>query len=132
MNETVTFYDLVGNVGSTGIAITWIDTSSVTGSISYSPSTATSGNVTATISFNKTGVEVTNNGNATGYTFTGNGNFTFTFIDAYGNTGSVTAVVNRIDKTAPEAVSVSYLPNTNTNGNVEVTLTTSEAVQNIS
>ena len=54
------------------------------------------------------------------------------FIDAYGNTGSATAVVNRIDKTAPVATNVSYSPATNTNQPVTVTLVTSEAVQNIS
>ena len=84
-----------------------------------------------TIIFNKTGVTVTNNGNAIGYTFTGNGNFTFTFVDAYGNTGSETAVVNRIDKTVPIATSIAYSPSTNTNEPVTVTLTTSEPVQSI-
>jgi len=39
--------------------------------------------------------------NATGYLFTGNRNFTFTFEDLAGNTGSITATVSWIDKTAP-------------------------------
>jgi len=55
--------------------------------------------VTASITFNKTGVTITNNGGNANYTFTENGNFTFTFIDAYGNTGSTTATVSWIDKT---------------------------------
>jgi hypothetical protein len=86
MSGTVTFFDLVGNEGATGIAISRIDTSPVTGSIAYSPSTATSGNVEATISFNKTGVIVTNNGGNLNYIFTGNDSFTFEFMDSYGNT----------------------------------------------
>ena len=99
-SETVTFYDLVGNEGSTGVEVNRIDKTPVTGAISYSPSTATNTDVVATISFNKSGVTVTNN-SGTSYTFTGNGSFTFEFVDQYGNTGEETATVNRIDKTAP-------------------------------
>ena len=100
-SETVTFYDLVGNEGSTGVEVNRIDKSAVTGAISYAPSTATNTDVVATISFNKSGVTVTNNGGSTSYTITGNGTFTFEFEDQYGNTGAETATVNRIDKTAP-------------------------------
>jgi hypothetical protein len=132
VSESVTFYDLVGNAGSTGIVITRIDTSAVTGSISYAPSTATSGDVLATIVFNKTGVTITNNSGSDEYEFTGNGTFTFEFVDSYGNTGSEEAVVNWIDKINPEALSVIYSPSTSTNGIVTVTLTVSEAVQSIS
>jgi len=56
--------------------------------------------VIASISFNKTGVTITNNGGSPSYVFIGNGSFTFEFMDAYGNTGSTTATVNWIDKTA--------------------------------
>ena len=44
---------------------------------------------------------VTNNEGLLSRTFTENGNYTFTFVDAAGNTGSVTASVGNIDKTAP-------------------------------
>jgi pimeloyl-ACP methyl ester carboxylesterase len=54
VNETVLFYDLVGNAGSTGIFIDRIDTSLLVGSISYNPTGPTSGDVVASISFNKT------------------------------------------------------------------------------
>ena len=37
---------------------------------------------------------MTNNGGATGYFFTGNGSFDFTYMDAVGNTGMVTATVS--------------------------------------
>ena len=80
-----------------------------TGSITYSTSSPTSGTVTATLNFSTTGITITN----TGFTpcqggasevlsgtctFTGNGSFTFTFQDTYGNTGSATATVFRIDE----------------------------------
>jgi hypothetical protein len=42
IDTTLTFYDLVGNSGNTGIVIDRIDKSPVTGSITYNPSTATS------------------------------------------------------------------------------------------
>ena len=111
--------------------ITRINTDAVTGSITYAPSEATSGNVTATISFNKEEVTVTNNEGNTGYTFTANGSFTYEFVDSYGNTGSETATVDWIDKTAPTATSVSYSPDGNTNQPVEVTLVIDENVQEI-
>lgn len=47
-------------------------------------------------------VSVTNNNGLGQYTFSQNGSFTFTFEDAAGNEGSVVAIVNNIDKTAPE------------------------------
>ena len=87
--------------------------------------------MTATISFNKTGVTVTNNGGSVNYTFTGNTSFTYTFTDSYGNTGTATATVSRIDKDAPYATSVAYNPSSNTNGDVTITLTTNESVQSI-
>jgi hypothetical protein len=125
----VTFYDLVGNSGSTGININWVDKSAVTGTIIYNPSIATSGNVQASISFNKTGVNVTNNNASTNYTFTSDGNFTFTYQDSYGNTGTTTATVDWIDKTPPTATNISYNPSGKTNKDVLVTLITSEQVQ---
>ena len=64
-------------------------------------------------------------------TFTGNGNFSFTFSDVYGNQGSETALVSRIDKTPPSC-SVSYNPATNTNQDVVATLVScSEAITGI-
>ena len=62
--------------------------------------------VTATITFAKSGISVTNNGNenANQYTFTKNGDFTFEFVDQDGKTGSKTARVTWIDKEAPRIV----------------------------
>ncbi|MDR3169209.1 MAG: hypothetical protein LBU27_05660 [Candidatus Peribacteria bacterium] len=94
--ETVVFYDHVNNQGSTGISITRIDTTAIIPTLTYSPSTATSEKVTATISFNKTGVSIDNNKGLPTYTFTDNGNFTFLFHDTAGDTGSAIATVTRI------------------------------------
>jgi hypothetical protein len=58
----------------------------LTGTITYTPSSQTNGNVTASISFNKPDVVVTNANGATYHLFTGNGTFTFTYRDPAGNT----------------------------------------------
>lgn len=114
-----TFSDLAGNTWSYTATITWIDKTAVTGSISYDPSTATNQNVLASITFNKTGVTVTNNGWATGYIFTATWTFIFTFSDTAGNTGNTTASVTWIDRILPTA-EVIY---TNTGSNVLAILT---------
>jgi hypothetical protein len=55
ITTTITFTDLVGNMGSTGIKIDRIDTDKPSiSTIDYSPSLATSGNVIVTITANKT------------------------------------------------------------------------------
>jgi uncharacterized protein YerC len=123
---TVSFFDLVGNAGSTGILIDWIDRSGIIPTITYIPSTPTSGDVVASITFNKSGVVVGSTGGAN-YMFTADGSHTFTYHDPAGNTGSATATVNRIDKTAPTAT-VTYNPTTTTSGSVVMTLTASEPI----
>jgi hypothetical protein len=72
----------------------------------------TNSNVLATISFNKSEVIITNNSGGTHYLFTGNDSFTFTYRDSAGTTGSLTATVNRIDKTPPFATALTYTPAT--------------------
>jgi len=94
------FMDAYGNTGSETASVTRIDKSVVIGTISYSTTGNTNEDVIATITFNKTGVTITNNGGSANYTFIGNGSFTFTFTDAYGNAGSTTATVTWIDKSA--------------------------------
>ena len=109
----------------------------ITGSLSYSPSAPTSGNVTATLTLNMTGT-VTSTGwtmvDAITYTKVYSVNTTepVNFTSVYGFTGSAMVVITRIDKDAPYATSVVYNPSSNTNGDVEVTLTINEAVQAIS
>lgn len=118
------FTDLAGNPGVVTGTVTWIDKTAVTWTINYSPATLTNSNVVGSITFNKTWVTVTNNSNGTWYMFTWNGSFIFTFQDAYGNTGTTTATVDWIDKTAPTAT-VIY---TNTWANVLATLSWSETI----
>jgi hypothetical protein len=129
---TFEFVDSYGNTGSETATVWRIDKTPVTGHISYTPDKNTNTDVTANISFYKTGVTVTNNGKSTGYTFTGNDSFTFEFVDSYGNTGSETATVWRIDKEAPYATQVTYDPNIATNTNVKIIVTINEPVQAIS
>jgi hypothetical protein len=45
---------LAGNTGSQTATVTWIDKTAVVGTISYSSTGATSGNIISYISFNKT------------------------------------------------------------------------------
>jgi len=115
-----------GTKGTVAATVNWIDKTPPTATVEYSPSTATNGNVTATLKPSEA-VTVTNNGGSSTYTFSGNGSFTFEFKDAAGNTGNAIATVDWIDKTPPTAT-VEYSPSIATNGNVTATLKPSEAV----
>ena len=85
-----------------------IDTTKPTTSVKYSTTWATNNDVTVTL----TGRSETITGvNTYTHIFTGNGSYTFTFSDLAGNTGSVTATVNNIDKVIPTA-SILYTPTT--------------------
>ena len=95
--------DLAGNVSNKKVKITNIDKVAPTATISYDKITWTNTNVIATLVPSED-VTVTNNGGLSTYTFTDNGTFTFNFVDAAGNTGSVLAIVNYIDKTLPEII----------------------------
>ena len=95
--------DLAGNVSNKTVKITNIDKVAPTATISYDKITWTNTNVIATLVPSED-VTVTNNGGLSTYTFTDNGTFTFNFVDAAGNTGSVLAIVNYIDKTLPEII----------------------------
>jgi len=120
--ETVTFYDLVGNSGSTGIEITWIDKTPVTCTVTYDPSGKTNQDVTATLTGCNKDITVTNNSGNMTYIFTGNGEFTFEYEDDYGNTGSSKAEISTIDKD-PITCTLVYDPEGKTNTDVTVTLT---------
>jgi len=97
---TFQFTDLAGNPGTATATVSNIDTTSPTGSVSYSTTEYTNQDVTATLTPSET-VTVTNNYSSETYTFTSDGSFTFEFSDPAGNTGSATATVDNIDKTAP-------------------------------
>jgi len=114
--------DLAGNLslGSNSVTI-MRDSSALTSTITYTTTWLTNQNVIAYISFNKTGVTIDTNGWLSGYTFTGNGSFIFNYHDSL-TTGTATATVSNIDKTAPTAT-VIYSPTWLTNQNVIATLT---------
>ncbi len=119
---TFEFIDAAGNTGSVTATVSNIDKTSPTATVSYSTTAPTNGDVIATITPSET-VTITNNGGLTTYPFTANGSFTFNFIDAAGNTGSATATVANIDKTAPADPLISINPTTPTSGDVTVTIT---------
>lgn len=100
----------------------------LTAEIEYSPESKTNTDVTATISFNRTGVTVLNNDGNKTYTFDKNGEFTFEFIDENGFGGTKTATVDWIDKVAPIAT-VEY---NKTEDNIEVTIVANEKIQEVS
>ena len=116
------FQDLSWNVGSvTATVNNIIDGSIPSAHLSYSTTWATNGDVIVTLTWRN---ETLTGVNAYNHTFTGNGSFTFTFSDLAGNTGSITATVNRIDKTVPTAtVSLNPTSWTYISGNVLATLT---------
>ena len=68
--------------------------------------TLTNQDVTATITFNRSKVTISNNDGKDTYTFTQNGEFTFEYFDEYGIQGTATVVVNNIDKEAPTITGV--------------------------
>jgi hypothetical protein len=123
---TFEFVDVAGNTGTVTATVANIDKIAPTASVSYSKTTPTNQDVIATITPSEA-VTVTNNGGATAYTFSENGSFTFEFVDAAGNTGTVTATVTNIDKVAPTAT-VAYNTTVPTNQDVVATITPSEDV----
>lgn len=100
---TFEFVDALGNTGSATAKVDWIDKNAVIATITYDIETLTNKDVTATISFNKDGVIITNNDGKNTYTFTSNDKFSFEYIDANGNFGLAEANVTWIDKEAPTA-----------------------------
>lgn len=125
-NFTFHFVDAAGNRGEATAEVTWINKQAPTGKISYSTTLPTKGNVTATIEL-PDGVVVTNNNGRKEYLFTDNGEFTFEFVDRAGNRGTLTSVVNWIDRTPPRAA-VSYSTTSPTKGNVTATLIGNEEI----
>ena len=101
--------------GSTNITVTTVDGNKtavckitvvdeqedVISTISYDITDSTNKNVTATITFNRNDVTITNNDGNNQYVFETNGEFTFEYVDSEGNIGTNTARVNWIDKEAP-------------------------------
>lgn len=74
------------------------------GTIKYEPSNEipTNQDITASITFNRENVTITNNDGKDTYVFTENGEFTFKYMDENGFEGETKAIVTNIDKTPPE------------------------------
>ena len=100
------------------------------GKITYNPSNdrKTNKNVTATISFNRNDVTITNNDGNNTYTFENNGEFVFNFTDKYGFEGTEKAIVQNIDKEAPKS---EIIDKRIENKKVIVTITVNEKVNDV-
>ncbi|MDR2541320.1 MAG: hypothetical protein LBD11_06235 [Candidatus Peribacteria bacterium] len=113
---------------TTGISINRIDKyAPYATNVTYTPSTNTNGSVTATLTVNETvTLPAGRNGNATGTIFTkifsANTGITLTISDLVGNMDTTGITINWIDKTAVTG-SIAYSPNTNTNQDVNATIT---------
>lgn len=118
-------FELIDELGITGTAtaiVNNIDKIPLTATITYDKINATNGDVIATIGgFNKTEVRITNNEGANEYTFRENGTFPFSIIDAFGNTATIVAKVDWIDK-APITATVTYSETGPTNSNIVATI----------
>ena len=109
-NETITLdkdgvykviaytYGEEGNKSRIAQKIIKINKTGIEATINYSPNTETTETVTATITFNKEGITITNNEGKNSHEFTENGEFVFTYEDEMGRTGSITAKVEWIKK----------------------------------
>ena len=111
------YVDSLGNAGTTTVTVDWIDKTAPVATIEYSEVDPTNQDVTATISFDKENVRITNNEGNNTYTFTEKGEFTFEFVDEAGNTGTAVAKVTWIYKEAPKAT-IKYSTTEPTNGDV--------------
>jgi hypothetical protein len=120
------FVDLAGNPGSAIATVAWIDKTAPTATVSYSNTGPTNQDVVVTLEPSEV-VTVTNNEGSPAYTFADNGSFTFEFVDEAGNTGTMAATVDWIDKIPPTAT-FSYTTTELTNQDVVVSLVPIEAV----
>ncbi len=97
--------------------------------ISYDYTELTNQNVTATITFNRDDVTITNNDGSNEYVFEKNGTFTFEYIDSEGNRSQNIARVTWIDKEGPQ-ININY--ETINNGKaVKVTIQANEELKPI-
>lgn len=133
--------DIAGNEASPVTRTVLVqDTIPPTATVSYSTTTPTNADVVATLMpsepvtfLNTMGMATTTTGTAT-TSFAQNGDFTFLFADVANNTGSTTATVGNIDKTAPTLTGFSLNGSVNdlavniASTSVAISLTASEAV----
>ena len=97
--------------------------------ISYDYTELTNQNVTATITFNRDDVTITNNNGNNKYVFEENGTFIFEYVDSEGNVSQNIARVTWIDKEGPQ-ININY--ETINNGKaVKVTIQANEELKPI-
>ena len=121
-------FEFVGPYGNVGVAtarVDWINKDIPSADITYNYTELTNQDVIATLSSDDNITIKNNDGNNT-YTFTENGTFTFEFVNDLGNTGTATATVDWIDKTAP-VPTISYNIMEATNGEVIATISFDES-----
>lgn len=121
---SVTVTDAAGNSITKNFIVDYIDKEAPIGTITYTPNSITNRNVRAVLTLNEPAKILNNNGKAE-YVFTQNGEFVFEFEDYAGNKGTITAVVDWIDRVVPK-VSLEYSNTERTNKPVEVTVITEE------
>lgn len=126
---TLHYVDVAGNAGQTTLTVDWIDREAPTGTLLYSSLGWTNQDVLVTLEArdNSGQPSIFLNEGGHQHLFTVNGQFTFEVMDPAGNRSSFTAVVDRIDKTPPEA-EVYYSTTTWTNGSVRATLSPNEPI----
>lgn len=128
--HTLYFSDAAGNQGQVELKVDWIDREAPTGTLHYSTREwAQEVTVTLNASDNSGTLIYIAGGSEGGgvHKFTENGSYTFIVEDEAGNRSSFTAIVDRIDRTPPEAV-VTYSITAPTNGNVRAVVTANEPV----
>lgn len=124
---TLMAVDAAGNTVDVKIEVDWIDREPPQGTFEYSTLGWTNDDVLVTLhAFDNSGAPVVyENGNT--HLFTENGSHVFIVRDAAGNQQTFTAVVNRIDRVAPEA-EIYYSITSPTNAMVRTVLSPSEPV----
>ena len=116
---TITVTTVDGNKTATCNVTVEKEIEPIVATIAYDKTELTDEDVTATITFNKEKVTITNNDGKNTYTFKENGMFTFKYQDNQGNTGEAVAKVTWIDKTTVE---VEYSTTEETEEKVIVTI----------
>ncbi len=130
--EIVFIKDQSGNIGSVAIEIVNIDTTAPTVEASYDMTEPTVGSVTVTLTSNKElraleGWTLSSNKMSMTKTYNENIDTVVTVTDLAGNTKDVPVVISNIDHEAPQTT-VSYNPNTWTNKDITVTITSNEKI----
>lgn len=133
-NDSFTLYyeDAAGNQGQVELKVDWIDRTPPSATLHYSTREWTKDDVTVTLNgWDNSGaplVFVAGGSEGGGvHKFTENGSYTFIVEDQAGNRSSYTAIVDRIDRTPPEA-DVFYSVTVPTNASVRAVIVPSEPV----